>query len=289
MNASQPVTAAFWMSGAVVSFTSMAVAGRAVSVELDTFELMSYRSVLGIVIVLVIGGYSGTLRQISTQQFGLHTLRNASHFAGQNLWFYALTAATLPQVFAFEFSVPVWVAIVAPVFLNENWTRSRLMAAMVGFAGILIVVHPGDLNISPGIMAAALSAIGFTGSAVATKLLTRRQSTTCILFWLTVMQAVFGIVLAGYDGDFAVPSVHLVPWVLVIGVAGLFAHFCITRALQIAPAIIVFPMDFARLPLAAAIGMLFYQEPFDTLVFVGAAIILGANLVNIRSELKVRS
>jgi len=126
--------------------------------------------------------------------------------------------------------------------------------------------------------------LGFTGTGIATKLLTRKQSVTCILFWLTAMQAVFGLIAAGYDGDIALPNAHNWPWVILIGLAGLFAHFCITRALQLAPAVVVYPMDFVRLPLAAVIGILFYNEPFQVLVFLGAAIILGANFFNIRSE-----
>lgn len=284
MTQSHPLKAALWMMGAVVSFTSMAVAGRAVSFELDTFEIMLYRSLLGIVVVLTVGGVAGTLNQLNTRNMPLHLVRNASHFLGQNLWFYALTVITLPQLFAFEFSVPLWVALFAPFFLAEKLTKARLASAVVGFVGILIVARPDQIGLNAGIVAAALAAIGFTGSGIATKLLTRQQSITSIMFWLTVMQAGFGLVCAGYDGDITLPSAHSLPWVILIGLAGLLAHFCITRALQIAPAIVVYPMDFVRLPLATIIGILFYQEPLQWLVFLGAAIILAANFLNIRSE-----
>jgi drug/metabolite transporter (DMT)-like permease len=72
--------------------------------------------------------------------------------------------------------------------------------------------------------------------------------------------------------------------VIVVGLGGLLAHFCITSALKIASASVVFPVDFLRLPLAAVIGIMFYDEPFQIQVFVGAAIILGAVFVNIRTE-----
>jgi len=288
MTQSHPVKAALWMMGAVVSFTSMAVAGREASHELDTFELMTYRSLIGIVIVLVISSLAGTHRQIRVNRMRLHFVRNAFHFAGQNLWFYALTVATLPQVFAFEFSVPLWISLTAPFFLAEKLTRARLAAAVVGFVGILLVARPDMAGLNLGIIAAAVAAIGFTGSGLATKLLTRTESTTSILFWLTIMQAGFGIVCAGYDLDIALPSVSTLPWVVLIGIAGLLAHFCITSALQIAPAIIVFPMDFVRLPLAATIGIMIYAEPLEWIVFAGAAVILGANFVNILAEQKSR-
>ena len=284
--ANDPIRAGLWMMGAVVSFTLMAVAGREVLHELDTFEVMMYRSFLGICIVLFFSKVAGTVSEINTQQLTLHLIRNITHFTGQNLWFFAVTAITLPQLFAFEFSVPIWVALFAPIFLSEKLTKRRLFAALIGFLGILIVARPDNIGVTPGMIAAALCAICFTGTGIATKLLTRTQSITCILFWLTLMQAILGIICAGYDFDITFPSLSSLPWVILIGIAGLVAHFCITKALQLADAIVVYPMDFVRLPLATAVGVLFYKEPIQILVFVGAAIILGANFLNIISEKK---
>ena len=284
--ANDPIRAGLWMMGAVVSFTLMAVAGREVLHELDTFEVMMYRSFMGICIVLIFSKVAGTVSEINSQQLTLHLTRNITHFTGQNLWFFAVTAITLPQLFAFEFSVPIWVALFAPIFLSEKLTKRRLFAALIGFLGILIVARPDNIGFTPGMIAAALCAICFTGTGIATKLLTRTQSITCILFWLTLMQAVLGIICAGYDFDITLPSLSSLPWVILIGIAGLVAHFCITKALQLADAIVVYPMDFVRLPLATAVGVLFYNEPIQILVFVGAAIILGANFLNIISEKK---
>jgi drug/metabolite transporter (DMT)-like permease len=157
---------------------------------------------------------------------------------------------------------------------------------LVGFVGVLIVTRPWSGGIGPGIIAGALAAVGFAGSAVFTRLLTRTETITCILFWLTVLQAVFGIVLAGYDGDIAIPSASSVPWLVLIGVAGLVAHFCLTTALSLAPASVVMPVDFARLPIIAVIGMMFYNEPLEAAVFLGAAIIFGANYFNLMTESK---
>lgn len=89
-------------------------------------------------------------------------------------------------------------------------------------------------------------------------------------------------VCGGYDMDFAVPSAALWPWAVLVGCAGLFAHFCVTSALSIAPASVVSPMDFLRLPTAAVVGLLLYNEALDPFVLIGAAIIFGANYYNIR-------
>ena len=194
------------MIGAIVSFVSMAIAGREVSFELDTFEIMLYRSLAGILIVLAVARAAGRLGDIRARRMGLHALRNVAHFTGQNLWFYAIAAIPLAQVFALEFTLPVWTILLAPLVLGERITRRGLVAAALGFVGILIVARPSPEALSPGLVAAALAAIGFALSALFTRRLTRTETVTSILFWLTVMQAALGLVTAGFDGDIAVPS-----------------------------------------------------------------------------------
>ena len=281
---SDVVKAAVWMIGAIASFTAMAIAGRAVSFELDTFEIMMFRSFVGIVLVLVIAQAAGTLDQVTRRSLGLHGLRNVCHFTGQNLWFFALTTIPLAQLFALEFTSPLWVLLLSPLFLGERLTRPKFLAALTGFIGVLIVVRPDFTALDTGVICAAASAIFFAGTAIATRKLTRTETITCILFYLTVMQAGLGIVAAGYDGDIALPSAGSVPWLILIGCAGLLAHFCLTTALSLAPASIVMPIDFARLPVIAVIGALFYNEAIDLWVLVGALLIFGANYANIRLE-----
>lgn len=284
MTTSQPLRASLWMIGAIGAFTSMAIAGRAVSTTLDTFEIMLYRSLIGFTVVVVFAAATRTTGNIRARHMKLHFSRNLSHFIGQNLWFFAITAAPLAQVFALEFSSPIWAMFLAVVVLGERLTKLRLATAFVGFVGVLIVTEPWRTAIGPGVIAAAAAAIGFAGSAVLTRLLTRSETITSILFWLTAMQAVFGLVMAGYDGDITLPDAQALPGVIVIGFAGLIAHLCLTRALSLAPAAIIMPVDFVRLPIIVAVGALLYAEPFSAAIVLGAALIFGANYVNIAAE-----
>ncbi len=275
--------AALWMIGAIVAFTSMAVAGRVVSAELNTFEIMFYRSLTGIAIVVSITWFVGSLGQIGSNKLGLHVTRNLCHFAGQNLWFYAITMIPLAQVFALEFTTPIWVILLSPLFLQERITAIGLFSATLGFIGILIVARPDPATLDLGILAGASCAICFALTAIFTRKLTRTESITTILFYLTVLQAGFGAVCALIygSGQIAVPSMEAWPWVILIGIAGLLAHFCLTQALCIAPASVVMPIDFVRLPVIAIVGALLYNEPIDALVFIGAGLIFLANYVNI--------
>ena len=283
---STTIQAAIWMTGTIVSFSAMAVSGREISFELDTFEIMMYRSIIGLIIVLLLAKLFKTHREISTQNLSLHFYRNLSHFTGQNLWFYALTLIPFAQLFAFEFSVPLWVMLAAPFLLGERLTNIRIISILVGFIGILIVTRPWLAGLAPGIIPAALCAIGFACSVIFTKQLTQKVSITCILFWLTSMQLLMAVICAGYDGDISLPSSSNFIWIIIIGIGGLLAHFCITKALQLAPATVVTPIDFCRLPVIAAIGYVFYNEALDIFIIGGAVIIFIANYINIWSETK---
>lgn len=281
----RPLAAALWMAGSITGFSLVAIAGRQLHPALDTFEIMFYRSLVGVVVVTAVALGTARARDLAPRHMGLHLLRNSVHFAGQNLWLYALTLIPLAQLFALEFSYPILVALTAPFLLGERLTRGRLLSAAMGFVGILIVARPfGSGGLSIGLIAALLCAIGFAGAAIVTKRLTRITTITAILFWLTVMQSAMGLGCALLDGHVAFPPMALWPWVLAIGLGGLGAHFSLTKALSLAPASIVTPLDFLRLPLIAVVGMAFYQEPLDIWVFVGGAVIFAANWLNIHSD-----
>ena len=73
-------------------------------------------------------------------------------------------------------------------------------------------------------------------------------------------------------------------WVITVGICGLTAHFCITKALALAPAIVVIPLDFLRLPLISLIGFSAYGEAFEWTVVFGAMLIFAAVFVNLQAE-----
>ena len=278
------VRAALWMIGSIASFSAMAVAGRELSGRYDTFEIMMYRSAFGVVVVLSLAAATGAWRQINTRNLGLQLLRNMAHFTGQNLWFLAVTLIPLAQVFAMEFTSPLWVVVLSIFLLGERLTATRAIAAVMGFIGILIVARPDMGNLNLGILAAASCAVFFALTNVLTKRLTRTQGITTILFYLTTTQLVFGLLTAGYDGDIALPDAASLPFLALVGVCGLLAHYCLTNALSLAPATVVVPIDFVRLPVIAIIGMLLYAEALDIWVFVGAGVIFAGNYLNLWFE-----
>ena len=281
----RPAAAAAWMLGSIAGFSALAVSGRQIGTTLDTFEIMLYRSLIGVAVVAAAAVATGRRGQLRARDMRLHLLRNTLHFAGQNLWLYALPLIPLAQLFALEFSSPVMVALAAPLVLHERLTPTRLLSAAFGFAGVLVVARPGAAGgLSAGAVAALLCAVSFAATALVTKRLTERAPVLAILFWLALIQSALGLITAGWDGVIALPGPANLPWLVLLGLSGLAAHLGLTKALSLAPASVVTPLDFLRLPLIALVGMAFYDEPLDPLVFVGGAVIFAANWMNIRAR-----
>jgi drug/metabolite transporter (DMT)-like permease len=269
------------MLGSALSFSAMAIAGRELAGRHDTFEIMAARSLIGLSLVVLVAGVLGRLGEIRRDRLGQHGLRNLLHFTGQNLWFYAITLIPLAQVFALEFTSPIWVILLSPLVLGERLTLPRIIAAAMGFAGILIVTRPDFAALNGGTIAAAASAIFFAATILMTKALTRGESIVSILFWLTLMQLVLGLICSFWDGQVRWPDAQTLPWLALIGLGGVAAHLCLTTALSLAPASVVVPVDFLRLPLIAVVAALAYGEQIDPWVIVGGAVIFIGNWINL--------
>jgi drug/metabolite transporter (DMT)-like permease len=278
----RPTAAALWMLGSVLSFSILAIGVRQLAGQHDTFEMMAFRSAFSIVIVLIGATLLGRLGAIRTRRLGGHALRNVLHFTGQNLWFYAMTMIPLAQVFALEFTAPIWVILLAPLLFGEALTRPRMLAAALGFAGILLVTRPDFATLNTGTAAAIACGFFFAATILMTKSLSRSEDIVAILFWLTLMQLVFGLICAGIDGNITWPTAQSLPYLALIGVCGVAAHLCLTTALSLAPASFVMPIDFIRLPLIAAIGALLFAEQIDPWVIAGGAVIFAGNWINLR-------
>lgn len=278
--------AALWMVGALTSFTTMAVSGREAGRVMPTADLLVWRSMIGfgIVVALLMWSAKG-LAQVRTGRLGLHLVRNIGHFTGQYGWYYAVTIIPLAQVFALEFTSPIWVALVAPLFLGERFTAFGFAAICLSFVGVLMVVgmFGGSFatDFGSGQLWALIASVGFAVNIISTKRLTSTDTTLCILFYMTLMQAPMGILVSGSLPVIPPDSVTAF-WVLALSIGGLAAHFCLAQAFRYGDATIVAPMDFFRLPLIALVGLFVYQEPLAWTVLVGGALIFAGNYLNTR-------
>jgi drug/metabolite transporter (DMT)-like permease len=279
---SDTIKGSLWMIGGVFSLTSMAIAGKEISLQIDTFEILFFRSVIGVSIILFFLIRKKLLHEINFKEIRTHLKRNIAHYTGQNLWLYALGSITLAEVTSLEFTMPIWIVLFSFLMLNEELNKYKILSVFIGFIGVLITVRPNVESINLGIIAAAISAIAFALTNIYTRRLTRTESTLTILFFLTTIQLIFGLVTSLLDGKLDLPTEENIAWIVVIGLAGLAAHYCITTALSLAPPTVVAPIDLLRLPIAVLIGVIFYSEPGDTFVYIGAGLIIIANWINLK-------
>jgi len=271
--------AALWMTGTLLSFAVMAIAGRELSHELNTFQVLFWRSMSGAVIVFALLCVYGW-QLAKTKYISRQVARNLFHFGAQYGWFYAIALIPLAKVFAIEFTAPVWVALLAAMFLGERLNKAKWIAIVLGFAGVLVITRPGLSAIHHGDLAVLGAAVGYAMVYVITKSLASDESPLTILFYMVVIQTplAFGLSIA----DWAWPTGISWMWVVLVGGSALTGHYCMTRSFRLAEASVVVPIDFARLPLIAVVGYFAYQEELELWVVIGAALILFGNFINIR-------
>lgn len=273
--------AALWMVGTLISFMVMAIAGRELSEELSTFQILFFRSAIGLLIISYLLHRSGW-RQIQSAALPTHIFRNLTHYGGQYGWFYGLAFIPLAEVFAIEFTVPVWTAILAALILGERLTVPRMIAIGMGLTGMLIILRPGLEVIAPAALAVLAGAFCYAIAYIKTKQLAHIDTPLCILFYMTLIQLPLGLVPSLFDWQ--TPSIEAWPWILVVGVTALSAHYCITRAMQLVDATVVVPMDFLRLPLIAVVGFMLYDETMEWAILLGALVMFAGNYVSIQAE-----
>ena len=176
--------AALWMAGWLALMLVVAVAGRESLRELNVFQLMELRSILGLLMLYPLIRINGGFAVVKTARVHVHIARNLLHYASQLGWFFALTLIPIGQVVAIEFTMPIWTAILAASFLGERMTGWKIAAIALGLVGVVVIVRPATGEINPGQLIALAAAVGFGISIAMVKSLTRTEQTLAIIFWM---------------------------------------------------------------------------------------------------------
>src|SRR3954452_1967414 len=267
---SHKVRGILWMLGAVLSFAAMAVSVCQLVRYMAIAEILALRTAVTLIVVCALVAARGAAA-VATRRLRLHATRSLVHLAGQYCCAYAISALTLATVFAIEFTMPVWVALLAAAFLHERLNRGRIVQLVLGLAGTLIILRPGGGGFHPAALVMLLGSLFYAGNMIFTKRLSSTESPLAVTFWMSVVQ--LPVTLIAALPAWLAPRLVDVPWILIIGMGSFAAHYSITRAMKLAEATVVVPIDFVRLPLIAVVGAMFYAEPFDVMVLVGATVI----------------
>jgi drug/metabolite transporter (DMT)-like permease len=274
--------AALWMAGWLSLMLIVTIAGREAVRELNVFQLMEARSTLGLLMLYPLIRAKGGFAVLKTARFPQHAARNLIHYSAQLGWFFALTLIPIGQLVAIEFTMPIWTAILAAMFLGERMTQWKVAAIVLGLVGVVVIVRPATGEVNPGQLIALAAAVGFGISIAMVKSLTRTEQALAIIFWMLVVQSAAGFIPALYVWTW--PPTYIWGWVVVIAFSGTFSHYCMARAMLHADATVVIPMDFLRVPLTATAGWLIYSERLDMFTVLGAMLILTGNLLNLRQK-----
>jgi drug/metabolite transporter (DMT)-like permease len=273
-----------WMTGALFSFSAMAVSIRELGGTLSVMEILSVRSAVGLVILAALAAFRSDLRgQIFSRHLPLHAFRNTVHLGGQYLWAMSLLLLPFATVFALEFTVPAWTLLLAIPLLGERLTPSRIGAVVLGLMGVVVILRPGMDTFRPAALLVLCAAFTFAITLIATKKLTRTDSSFAIVFWMSAIQLPLALLCSDPLFPARLGTDHL-PALAGIGIAGLASHYCLANAFRAGDASVVVPLDFMRIPLIAMIGWWFYGEALDAFVFAGAALIITGVLWNLRAE-----
>jgi drug/metabolite transporter (DMT)-like permease len=285
-----------WMSGALMSFCILAIGARELSGELSIAQSLFIRSAIGL--IFLSGVYFFQFRLFNVEKLKartkqsrvkivkLHVFRNVFHFIAQYGWFFGIGLLPLAEVFALEFTVPIWTLIIASFFLNEKVTMNKLIAIFLGTLGVVAIVQPGYALIDYASIIVLGSAVCFAIAHTTTKSLARTESPLTILLFMCIVQLPIGLFLS--LSHWVWPQGEQWLWLTVIGLSALAAHYCLANAMKYAEVTTIITLDFFRLPLIALVGVIFYHEAFELPLLTGGALMLMGNLVGVRDLAKRR-
>ena len=254
---------------------------RFVSSGLHPFEIAFFRNVFGFCVLvpwLMRLGLAG----LATRRFPLHAARGVLNGSSMLLWFLALSLMPLADATALSLASPLFVTVGAILFLGEPMRLHRWAGLGLGIAGMLAILRPGFAEIGLGAVAIMASAVFVTASRLIAKTLTRSESPTTIVAWLTLLMIPVTAIPAALVWQTPTPA--QLPMLVGIGALGSAGHLCLVHAYRLADVGLVEPLVFFRLVWAALFGFLAFAEIPDLGVWIGGLLIVAATTYLARRE-----
>lgn len=280
--ASDTTRAILWMLACGVLFILLNGLLRILAQQLDPFVTGFLRYSFGVVVMLPFIWRAGLAAYRPHAVMG-QLWRGAVHTGGLLLWFIAVPHVPLADMTALGFTTPLFIMLGAMVFLGERMVPARWIAALIGFAGVLVVVSP---NLTGGggpySLVMLSSAPLFAASFLITKALTKRDAPHVIVVWQSLTVALFSLPFALPNWEWPTPE----QWALFVlsGMLGTAGHLCLTRAFRLADMSIVQPIKFLELVWAAIMGFLVWGDVPGEATWIGGLIIFASTTWIARRE-----
>lgn len=263
------------MAFSTVLFGLMAVAIRLASESQHPFEIAFFRNLFGMAFTLPLLLRHG-VGILHTRKLPLYLLRCAIGTVSMLSGFWAIVHLPLAQAVAISYSTPLFVTIGAVWFLGETVRARRWAAVLVGFVGVVVLMHPGPGNFSTASLVALLAAVMSASVAISIKFLTRTEKPDTIVIYTTLLWVPMSLLPALFVWQW--PSGITWLWLVLAGLFGTVAHMCWTRALQLGDASMLTPISFLQVLVVGLFGWWLFGERVDAWTFAGAGIIFGSIL-----------
>lgn len=273
----------FWMCMATLLSSITGGLVRELAGQIPTMELVFFRNLVALIILGPWMLRQGFVRP-HPGNLPLYGFRVLFAYTAMLMLFYALAEMPIADVYALQYTIPIFTILLAVVILKQQADAQSWAACLVGFAGALIVMRPGIIEITLASICAIASAFMSAGSNTTIKLLSRTESPGVITVYTNLLMMPLAFVPMLFV--WVTPSWQQAPWVLGIGVAGSMGGYCFTRAVAAADARVVQPFQFSRMIFATAIGYLMFAEFPDIWTWIGSAVIFAASYVLILRESK---
>jgi len=271
-----------WSGTAGITFAVLNALMRGLALELDPFQTQFLRYLFGLLVMLPLVARAG-LAAWRPRHIGGQFARGAVHSFGLALWFMAIPHITLAETTAIGFTGPIFIMIGAALVFGEKMRWERWLAALIGFAGVLIVVAPKLSGAGGGYSLLMLStAPVFAASFLITKALTRYERPEVIVLWQTITVTAISLPLA----LFAWRSPTAAQWFafLACGILGSAGHYFLTRAFSVADISATQSVKFLDLVWASILGWLVFADRPSRSTLIGGVVICASTLWIARRE-----
>lgn len=269
-NLPAPLKGALWMLSAAFFYVVAATFAHHLGSSYSVFELTFIRAVIAVILLAPVLARIGK-RALYTPNKGLHVLCGLLTYLAILCWFYAAARMPVAEFFALQFITPLFTIALAMVLLRQRVGAGNWIATLAGFAGVLVILRPGMIEVTLGALATLASSAGYASVNTTIKVLSRADPSIVIVFYVNLLMVPLSLPMAVYQ--WRTPDWADTPLIIGIAVFSTVAFLATARAVSAADARVVQPVNFLRLPIAAVIGWIFFNELPELWTWLGAAVI----------------
>lgn len=253
--------------------------------EIGVGELVAWRFLAQSILLIPLVLWAGERLWLSSRLMRISILRGVLHVLGSFLMFLALRYLPLAETIAIAYVMPFFAIFMGWHFLGETVGPRRVLAAIVGFVGTLMVVQPVFADVGWPALLPLLVAVIFAAFMLATRAIShevgpiRLQAVSGLVsLALCVPVLILGGSFGVHDLSVAGPSRDLLWIYLGLGILGTLAHLFLVWSLKYAPAATVAPMQYLEIPMATVIGLWLFGAFPNGLALMGIAVTMTAGL-----------